>query len=201
MVGARPQPPHGRFSSPGKAPFHHPARGVAEKLERPGKVGRSEPTEAGFTGGLPRICRDPRSFCHAIPMHIPERHFSAGLLGAWVPKLLSAWLPRPLKDPHRGLLKAPVRLRGGECNLHYLQSHKREVKPGLRQDESLLAHFSSTIPPRAAWPFPSVRSPIRPEPPRGPQAGSALLEGQSALLRCSRRLSRALRRPSPRHRG
>jgi len=72
------------------------------------------------------------------------------LLGAWVPKLLSAWIPRPIANPHRSLLKAPVRLRGGECTLHYLQTHKREVKPGLRQDESLLAQFSSTIPPRAA---------------------------------------------------
>ena len=57
-------------------------RGVAEKLERPGKVGRSEPMEAGFTGGLPRICRGPRNSGHPIPVHIPERHFSAGLLGA-----------------------------------------------------------------------------------------------------------------------
>ena len=62
-------------------PFQQPARGVAEKLERPGKVGRSEPMEAGFTGGLPRICRGPRNLGHAIPMHIPERDFSAGLLG------------------------------------------------------------------------------------------------------------------------
>ena len=54
--------------------------GVAEKLERPGNVGRSDPMEAGFTGGLPRICRGPRNLGHAIPMHVPERHFSAGLL-------------------------------------------------------------------------------------------------------------------------
>ena len=70
------------LSSQELRPFHHAPRGVAEKLERPGKVGRSEPMEAGFTGGLPRICRGPRSFGHAIPMHIPERHFSAGLLGS-----------------------------------------------------------------------------------------------------------------------
>jgi len=73
-------PGNGRSHS--QPPPRQPPRSPAEKPERPGEVGRSEPMEADFTGGLPRTCRGPRNSGPAIPMHIPQRHFSAGLLVA-----------------------------------------------------------------------------------------------------------------------
>ena len=90
FTGGLPRICRGPRNSGPAIPMHIPERrfsagllaGAAEKPERPGEVGRSEPMEADFTGGLPRTCRGPRNSGPAIPMHIPQRHFSAGLLVA-----------------------------------------------------------------------------------------------------------------------
>jgi len=44
VVGAKPQPPHIRFSSPGKGLFHHPARAACGGREG----GRVESSLGGF---------------------------------------------------------------------------------------------------------------------------------------------------------
>ena len=76
-VGARPQPRHIRFSSPGKALSHHPARGPAGNLSRRVPVGQSARFWPSLGHPVPRNCLVRGALTGAIPRLWPGRHFPA----------------------------------------------------------------------------------------------------------------------------